>query len=98
MTLAVALSKVSLIGGLKSDMINDSASAWWLEYDSLRRYSNFFSALENDTKLFLDLLNIWGLVNSLDNFVADVNIQSVPVFCLTETHLRNSFKNSQPII
>ena len=93
----MALSKVSLIGGLKSDMINDSASAW-LEYDCLRRCSNFFSALENDKKLFLDLLNIWGLVNSLDNFVADVNIQSVPVVCLTETHLRNSFSNSQPII
>ena len=37
---ATALSKVSLIGDLKSDMIKGSASAL-LEYDRLRRYSNF---------------------------------------------------------
>ena len=54
---ATALSKVSLIGGLVSDMIKASASAL-LEYDGLRRYSNFFSAFENDPKICLALLNI----------------------------------------
>ena len=49
-------------------------------------------------KAFLALLNMGGLVNNLDNFLADVNILSVPVVCLTETHLRNSFNNSQLII
>ena len=97
MSCATALSKVSLIVGLKSDMIQASASAL-LEYYRLRRYSNFFSALENDTKIILALLNIRGLVNNLDNFLADVNIQSVPVVCLTDTHLRNSHNNRQLII
>ena len=94
---ATALSKVSLIVGLKSDMIQASASAL-LEYYRLRRYSNFFSAFENDTKIILALLNIRGLVNNLDNFLADVNIQSVPVVCLTDTNLRNSHNNRQLII
>ena len=44
---AIALSKVSLIGNFRSDMINANASAS-LEYDRLSRYSNFFSALENE--------------------------------------------------
>ena len=79
------------------DMINASASVL-LEYERLRRYSNFFSALENDTTKFLALLNIRGLVNNLDNFLADVYIQSVPIVCLTETYLRNSFNNSYLII
>ena len=35
---------------------------------------------------------------SKDNFLADANIQSVQVVCLIETHLRNSFNNSQIII
>ena len=74
-------------------MASASASAL-LEYDMLTRYSNFFSALGNDTKTFLALLNIRGLVNNLDNFRADVNIQSVPCVCLTETHLRNLFNSS----
>ena len=52
---ATALSKVSLIGGLVSDLIKASASAL-LEYDWLRRY--FFSAFENDTKICLALLNM----------------------------------------
>ena len=52
---------------------------------------------ENDTKIFLALLTIRVLVNNLDNILADVNIQSVPAVCLTETHLRNSLNNSQII-
>ena len=54
---ATALSKVLLIGGLVSDMIKASSSAL-LEYDGLRKSSNFFSAFENDTKICLALLNI----------------------------------------
>ena len=50
-----------------------------LEYVRLRRYSDFFSELEKDKTIVLVLLNIRGLVNNLDNFLADVNIQSVPV-------------------
>ena len=38
-----------------------------------------FSALENHTKIFLALLNIRSLVNILDNFLTDVNIQRTPV-------------------
>ena len=37
-------------------------------------------------------------MNNLDSFLADVNIQSVPVVCLAETHVRNSLNNSQLII
>ena len=94
---AIALTNTSLIGYLRNDPINASASAL-LEYDRLRRYSNFFSVLENDTTKYLALLNIRGLVNPSDNFLEDINIQSVPVVCLIETHLRNSFNNSQLII
>ena len=97
MSRAIALTNTSLIGYLRNDPINASASAL-LEYDRLRRYSNFFSVLENDTTKYLALLNIRGLVNPSDNFLEDVNIQSVPVVCLIETHLRNSFNNSQLII
>ena len=57
-----------------------------------------FSALENDTKIFLALLNIRSLVNNLDNFLTDVNIQRARVIWLTETHLRNLFNKSQLII
>ena len=39
----------------------------------------FFSELEKDKPIVLVLLNIRGLVNNLENFLADVNIQSVPV-------------------
>ena len=78
-------------------MITASASVL-LEYDRLRRYSNLFSTLENDATKFLALLNIRGLVNNLDNFLADVNIQFFLVVCLTEIYLRNSFNNSQLLI
>ena len=65
---AISLSKVSLIGDLNSDMINANVSVL-LEYDRLRTYLNFFSALENDTAKFLTSLNIRCLVNNLDNFL-----------------------------
>ena len=76
-------------------MIKGSASAL-LEYDRLRRYSNFLY-LRMIQNFFLALLTIRVLVNNLDNILADVNIQSVPAVCLTETHLRNSLNNSQLI-
>ena len=38
-----------------------------------------FSALEIDTTNILALLNVGGLVNNLDNFLADINIQSARV-------------------
>lgn len=38
-----------------------------------------FSALESDTTNILALLNVRGLVNNLDNFLADVNTQSARV-------------------
>lgn len=38
-----------------------------------------FSALEIDTINILALLNVGGLVNNLDNFLADINIQSARV-------------------
>ena len=38
-----------------------------------------FSALEIDTINILALLNAGGLVNNLDNFLADINIQSARV-------------------
>ena len=55
------------------DMSNASVSVL-LEYDRLRRYSNFFFAPENDTTKFVTLLNIRDLVNNSDNFLADVTI------------------------
>lgn len=57
---AIVLSKASLIGDLTSDMINASSSVL-LEYERLRIYSDFFSALENDTTKFLAMLNIRAL-------------------------------------
>ena len=57
-----------------------------------------FSALEIDTINILALLNVGGLVNNLDNFLADINIQSARVIWITETHLRNLFNESQLII
>ena len=57
-----------------------------------------FSALESDTTNILALLNVRGLVNNLDNFLADVNTQSARVIWITETHLRNLFNKSQLII
>lgn len=38
-----------------------------------------FSVLEIDTINILALLNVGGLVNNLDNFLADINIQSARV-------------------
>ena len=47
----------------------------------------FFSALENDTKTFLTLLIIRGLVNSLDNFLPDENSPIFAVVFVTEIYL-----------